>query len=69
MKRICIALVSTLILSHYSFGQSKLVNVKSKKFKTSEGLKIEGQVGYLEVSENRKDPSSRKIQLKYIHPA
>ncbi|UII20478.1 alpha/beta hydrolase [Fulvivirga ligni] len=41
--------------------------MKSKKFKTSEGLKIEGEVGYLEVSENRKDPSSRKIQLKYIH--
>lgn len=67
MKKIFIVLITTLILTNYSFGQGSLVNVKSKKFKTSEGLKVEGQVGYLEVLENRKDPSSRKIQLKYIH--
>lgn len=54
-------------MTYSSLAQSNLVNVKSKKFKTSEGLKIEGQVGYLEVPENRQDPSSRKIQLKYIH--
>ncbi len=67
MKKIYIALLSTLTLTNFSFGQSTLINVKSKKFKTSEGLKIEGQVGYLEVPENRNDPAGRKIQFKYVH--
>lgn len=65
MKRISITLACALI-AFYSFGQGTLTNVKSKKFKTSEGLKIEGEVGYLEVPENRKNPSSRKIKTKYV---
>ena len=67
MKTIFIALLGTLWVITNGFGQSNLANVKSKKFKTSEGLKIEGQVGYLEVPENRSKPSSRMIRLKYIH--
>ena len=67
MNKIFIALLSTIILTNYSFGQSDLVNIKSKQYKTSEGLQVDGQVGYLEVPENRKDPSSRKIRLKFVH--
>ena len=67
MKRIVIALLSILISSYGSFGQVKLLNIKSKKFKTSSGIKIDGQVGFLEVPENRKNPLSRKIKLKYVH--
>lgn len=67
MRKILIALLGTLILTNFSFGQSNLIHIKSKKFKTSEGLKVEGQVGYLEVPENRNDLSSRKIQLKYVY--
>ena len=67
MKKISIALLSILILSCSSFGQANLLNVKSKKFKTSRDLKVDGQVGFLEVPENRNNPSSRKIKLKYVH--
>ncbi|MCE7991166.1 MAG: alpha/beta hydrolase [Roseivirga sp.] len=67
MKKLSIVLLSIMISSYCSFGQANLLNVKSKKFKTSRGLKIEGQVGFLEVPENRKNPSSRKIKLKYVH--
>ncbi|MEQ8304918.1 MAG: alpha/beta hydrolase [Cyclobacteriaceae bacterium] len=67
MKRLFLVLFSNLILCSYSFAQAKLLDVKSRKFKTSSGLKIIGQVGYMEVLENRSNPSSRKIKLKYVH--
>ncbi|MEM9984754.1 MAG: alpha/beta fold hydrolase [Bacteroidota bacterium] len=67
MKKTSIALLIALISSCYCFGQAKLLNVKSKTFQTSEGLKIEGQVGSLEVPENRNEPDSRKIRLTYVH--
>ena len=67
MKIVFIALLSTICITTTSFGQSNLVDVKFKKYKTSEGLKIEGYIGYLEVPENRSKSSSRMIRLKYIH--
>jgi len=48
------------------FGQAELTNLKSKKFKTSSELKIDGKVGYLLVPENRNNPLSRKIKMKFI---
>ena len=67
MKRLTLVLLSTLLFSCHCFSQAKLLNVKSKRFKTAEGLKIEGQIGFLEVPENRTNSSSRKIKLKYVH--
>ncbi len=67
MKKIAITILCVSILSFSSFGQAELVNVKSKKFKTSSGIKIAGNIGYLEVPENRKNRSGRNIRLKYVH--
>lgn len=50
-----------------TFGQSKLVEVEAKKFKTNIKLKIEGKSGFMEVPENRSNPNSRKIKIKFTH--
>lgn len=55
-----------LLLSFYIFGQPALVDVEIKSFKTTKGIDIEGQTGYLEVPENRTNPASRKIKVKYV---
>ncbi|MEO0774965.1 MAG: alpha/beta fold hydrolase [Bacteroidota bacterium] len=44
-----------------------MVEVESKQFKTNLKLKIEGKSGFLEVPENRLNPSSRKIRLKFVY--
>lgn len=54
------------MLSLCAQGQSKLVEVETKSFKTNQKIEIEGQVGYLEVPENRQYPASRKIKVKYV---
>ena len=66
MKKLSIIVIAILTTVFNASSQS-LVNVKSKKFKTTSGIKIEGQVGFLEVPENRNNPNSRKIKLKYVH--
>ena len=66
MKKILIS-VFALLLYINGNAQAKLVKVKSRAFKTTSDLKIEGEVGYLEVPENRKNPSSRRIRMKYVH--
>ncbi|MFK7951518.1 MAG: alpha/beta hydrolase [Ekhidna sp.] len=50
-----------------SFGQGTLSKVKTKTFKTISSLEIEGDTGYLIVPENRTNPSSREIKVKYVH--
>ncbi len=67
MRKVFILLFSTLIINFYAFSQGNLIKQKNKKFKTSTGIKIDGEIGFLEVPENRKNPSSRKIRLKYVH--
>jgi len=67
MKKIYITACLVLCSNLLCLGQARLINVKPKKFKTSSGLKLQGDVGFLEVPENRKNPSSRKIRLKFVH--
>lgn len=50
-----------------AFAQGKLSSVKTKKFKTTSKLKIEGDIGHLIVPENRNNPLSRNIKVKYVH--
>jgi len=66
MKNILPLLVFSLLYLSTAFGQTNLINVQAKKFKTSSGIEIEGELGYLEVLENRNNPKSRKLNLKYI---
>ena len=54
------------ILSLPTLGQGRLADVEKKTFPTSEDIEIEGEVGFLEVPENRNDPESRTIRVKYI---
>lgn len=67
MKNILFTTLIIFGLSTHGLGQATLVNVKNQKYKTTEKIKIDGQVGYMVVPENRNDPSSRQIKLKYIH--
>ncbi|MEM8901701.1 MAG: alpha/beta fold hydrolase, partial [Bacteroidota bacterium] len=70
MKRIiCITLILVGILSVSSslLAQERLVDVKKKTYKTTEKLKIKGEEGYLVVPENRQNPDSREIKIKYVH--
>lgn len=67
MKKLNTIALAFLLVNFHSLGQAQLIDVKSKKFKTSSGVKVEGQVGFLEVPENRNDPNSRTIKLKYVH--
>ncbi|MEO9870030.1 alpha/beta hydrolase [Ekhidna sp.] len=58
--------IGVLIVSlSNAFGQGKL-NLKQKKFKTTGESIISGDVGYLTVPENRLNPESRKIKIKFI---
>lgn len=56
-----------LFVSSELLAQATLADVKSKNFKTTQKLKIEGETGYLVVPENRDDPSSREIRVKFVH--
>ncbi|MCR9248867.1 MAG: alpha/beta hydrolase [bacterium] len=67
MKRISITTILLLTINFYINAQARLVNVKSKTFKTSSGVELQGQVGFLEVPENRNNPDSRKIKMKFVH--
>ena len=67
MKKLFVIALCILFANFNLIGQGKLVNIKDRTFKTQSGIEVEGEVGYLEVPENRNDPSSRKIKLKYVH--
>ncbi|MEL6134144.1 MAG: alpha/beta hydrolase, partial [Bacteroidota bacterium] len=67
MKKICFIAFAMLILNLPAFSQATLVNTKSREYKTSSGIVIQGQTGFMEVSENRNNPASRTIRLKYVH--
>ena len=67
MKKVPLSLLIIFLIHFSTWSQPRLINVKSKKFKTSKGLKIVGDIGYLEVAENRNDPNSRRIRVKYVH--
>lgn len=67
MKKISAIVLVILLSNLHVTGQAKLVNVKSRTFKTTSGVDVEGNVGYLEVPENRNNPASRTIKLKYVH--
>ena len=66
MYRIIFATFAALIMNTHLHSQSRLIEVESKSFKTSVGMEIDGQSGYLEAPENRQDPVSRKIKVKYV---
>mgnify|MGYP000209037437 CR=1 FL=1 len=69
LKRMKISYLVILFIifgSTNAFGQGVLSKVKTKKFKTTTSLKIEGETGYLIVPENRDKPDSRRIKIKYV---
>lgn len=47
-------------------AQKEDVKVKQKKFKTLEETVVHGEVGYMNVPENRADPNARDIKIKFI---
>lgn len=62
-------LISTLLIIGMlgsSCGQSSNLKIKQKKYVTSDKTEILGEVGYLEVPENRKNPESRSIKIKFV---
>lgn len=60
-------IIGTFIVSITNvIAQSENLTIKSKKYKTSDKSVIEGEVGYLTVPENRSNPDSRDIKLKFI---
>jgi len=67
MKKILIVILIVNVCVFTCFGQAKLIDVETRKFKTANKLKIEGQVGYLVVPESRNNPLSRNIKVKYVH--
>ena len=67
MKKILIVILIVNVCVFTCFGQAKLIDVETRKFKTANKLKIEGQVGYLVVPESRNNPLSRNIKSKYVH--
>lgn len=56
------------ILSSWTLvrGQAGTIEIKKKKFHTLDKTIIEGELGYLTVPENRENPDSRKIKVKFI---
>lgn len=66
MKILKLALVVLLLDGIDAVGQTERIKVQSKKFKTSSGILIQGEQGYLAVPENRQDPHSRNIKIKFI---
>lgn len=66
MNNIAFTLFIFLINGPSLLGQSKLVEVETKTYTTTEGIDIQGQSGFLEVAENRNDPKSRILKVKYV---
>lgn len=66
MKTSLFTILLTMMMGVSLFAQANLVKVKQRTFKTSKGITIEGESGFLEVPENRKNPASRSIQFKYV---
>lgn len=50
----------------YAQSQSPRVKIKEKKFLTSDKIEVIGEVGFLEVPENRSNPNSRTIKVKFV---
>ncbi len=65
MKSTALIIIIVLIAITDGLGQSRLVDVEQRTFQTKKDIEIEGEIGYLEVPENRKDPDSRVIKVKY----
>lgn len=55
-----------LLLSFNLSAQYALVDVEKRVFKTDKKIEIKGEIGFLEVPENRSNPKSRKIKIKYV---
>ena len=66
MKNILTLMLSFLCLLSWAQGQEPGVKTTDKTYRTSEGLEIAGQEGYLTVLENRNNPKSRLITVKFI---
>lgn len=66
MKKFLLTIIFGFIYTYCLFSQGKLVEVTKKVFKINEELSIDGQIGYLEVPENRQNLASRKIKIKYV---
>ncbi len=66
MKKLILTLFITILLGFSLQSQSKLVDRASKTYKTHDQLQIQGETGFLEVAENRSNPASRKVKVKYV---
>ena len=66
MNKFKIALLILFLSCFQVFAQQNAIEIKAKKYKTEDKSFIQGEVGYLTVPENRQNPKSRKIKLKFI---
>ncbi|MEO9483790.1 MAG: alpha/beta fold hydrolase [Ekhidna sp.] len=66
MTNYFICIVMLIVTMTNAIAQNPSLSLKQKKYKTSEEIVISGEVGYLSVPENRTNPDSRTIKIKYI---
>ncbi|GAA5032908.1 hypothetical protein GCM10011506_22900 [Marivirga lumbricoides] len=66
MKTKILLTITGVIFSITLYGQARIIDRKMRIFKTDENIDINGEIGYLEVPENRKDTLSRLIKFKYV---
>lgn len=67
MNSVCWFALLLCFCSAPVWGQVELEKVRQKKYKTEEDVTLQGSTGYLVVPENRQDPNSRSIRVKYVH--
>ena len=48
------------------FAQGEILSIKKKKYEALDGLEIQGEAGFMTVPENRSNPDSRSIKIKFI---
>jgi len=66
MNTIKIILIFLLFPFFQAFSQQNELEIKQKKYKTLDKSIVQGEVGFLTVPENRQNPDSRKIKIKFI---
>jgi len=66
MKTIHLVSVILIIASLEAAGQSRSLELKPQNFKTTGKTIVQGEVGYLTVPENRLQPNSRSIKVKFV---
>jgi pimeloyl-ACP methyl ester carboxylesterase len=67
MKTTPFILILLLVAGQKVAGQSGGIDIKPGKFRAADKTILKGEVGYLTVPENRLNPNSRSIRVKFVH--